>query len=87
MPQHCLLCPRLETALGRSEAGKEFIKFLTLWLKCRQYKAQAVVTDGELRCFVKFCPVFWGSAGSLQTCPETSYPHSVHNVSGSERLQ
>lgn len=69
MPWHCLVCPRLETALGRSEAGKEFIKFLTVWLKCRQYKAQAVVTDGELRCFVKFCPVFWGKRRIFTNLP------------------
>lgn len=45
--------------LGRSEAWKEFITFLIVWLKSRECKAQAVVTDGDLRCFVKCCPVFW----------------------------
>lgn len=47
MPQHCIVCPLLEAALRRSEAWKEFIKFLIVWLKHRQDKAQAVVTDGE----------------------------------------
>lgn len=59
MPQNCIVCPLLETALGRSEARKEFVKFLIMWLKRHQYKAQAAVTDGELRCFVKSCPMFW----------------------------
>lgn len=48
MPQHCIVCPRLETALGRSEAGQEFNKFLIVWLKCHWCKAQAVLTDGGL---------------------------------------
>lgn len=48
MPQHWIVCPCLEIALGRSAAGQEFNKFLIVWLKCHWYKAQAVVTDGEL---------------------------------------
>lgn len=59
MPQLGIVCPILETALGTSEEGKEFIAFLIAWLEHRQYKAQAVVTYDELRCFVKPCPMFW----------------------------
>lgn len=84
MPQYCTTYLLLETALGRSEVGMEFIKFLIVWPKHCQHKAHAVVTDGELRCFVKSFPVF---REALQTCPETSYLHSVHNMSWSEYLQ
>lgn len=48
IPQHCIVCPCLEIALGRPEAGQEFNKFLIVWLKCHWYKAQAVVPDDEL---------------------------------------
>lgn len=54
-----MVCPILETALGTPEAAKEFITFLIAWLKHHQSKAQAVVTDGELRCFIKPCPMVW----------------------------